>query len=118
MAIQFEEDKVFIKDENIEWEQVDPKVKRKIMAYDKSLMMVKVAFETGGVGALHSHFHTQIAHVESGVFEVEVEGIKHILKAGDAYYIPPNAVHGAVCLEAGVLIDMFSPMREDFIQAK
>jgi quercetin dioxygenase-like cupin family protein len=56
--------------------------------------------------------------VESGVFEIEVEGVKRVLKAGDAYFIPPNAVHGAVCLEAGVLIDMFSPMREDFIQPK
>lgn len=118
MAIQFDENKVFIQDEKIEWEQLDPKVKRKIMAYDKDLMMVKVAFEAGGVGALHSHYHTQIAHVESGVFEIEVEGIKRVLKAGDAYFIPSNAVHGAVCLEAGVLIDMFSPMREDFIQPK
>jgi quercetin dioxygenase-like cupin family protein len=38
--------------------------------------------------------------------------------SGDAFYIPPNVIHGAVCLEAGVLIDVFSPMREDFIENK
>jgi len=35
---------------------------------------------------------------------------------GSTYIIPPNLLHGCVCLEAGVLIDMFSPMREDFIK--
>ncbi|MBS1564980.1 MAG: cupin domain-containing protein, partial [Bacteroidetes bacterium] len=42
-------------------------------------------------------------------------GEKKILSAGDAYYIPPHVLHGAVCIEDGVLIDVFSPMREDFI---
>jgi quercetin dioxygenase-like cupin family protein len=52
--------------------------------------------------------------VESGIFEVEIDGHKKILTTGDAYYIPPHVLHGCVCLEAGVLIDVFSPMREDF----
>jgi len=39
-----------------------------------------------------------------------------VLNAGDAFYIPPNVLHGAICREAGVLIDVFSPMREDFIK--
>ena len=108
--------KVFIKDEDILWEQVDAAVKRKIMSYDDKLMVVKVEFETGGIGSLHHHHHTQITHVESGIFEVEINNEKKILKAGDAFYIPPNVVHGAVCLEEGVLIDVFSPMREDFIK--
>jgi quercetin dioxygenase-like cupin family protein len=46
---------------------------------------------------------------------VEIGGEKKVLRAGDAFYIPPNVLHGAVCLEPGVLIDIFSPMREDFI---
>lgn len=108
--------KVFIKDEDVSWEQVDAAIKRKIMSYDDKLMVVKVDFATGGIGSLHQHPHTQITHVESGVFEVEINSEKKILRAGDAFYIPPNVVHGAVCLEEGVLIDVFSPMREDFIK--
>ena len=88
------------------------------MAFDDRLMLVKVAFETGGVGALHQHPHTQISHVESGSFEVEIAGEKRILNAGDCFYVPPGAIHGAVCLQAGVLIDVFSPMREDFFGGK
>jgi quercetin dioxygenase-like cupin family protein len=107
---------VFISNDDIAWEQVAPGVKRKIMAYDDKLMLVKVAFEKGGIGVLHHHYHSQITHVESGVFEIEIDNEKKILKAGDGFYIPPNVVHGAVCLEAGILIDVFSPMREDFVK--
>lgn len=108
--------KVFIKDSDIQWEATAPGMKRKIMAYDESLMVVRVEFERGGVGVVHQHHHVQITHVQSGVFEVEVAGEKRVLQTGDAFYIPSNVLHGAVCLEAGVLIDTFSPMREDFIK--
>lgn len=106
---------IFIENDRIPWEEIDVGVKRKIMAYDDNLMVVKVQFETGGIGAVHQHSHSQISHIESGRFEIEINGYKKMLAAGDAFYVPPNVVHGAVCLEAGVLIDVFSPMREDFI---
>lgn len=108
-------DNCFIKDANIGWVQLEEKIKRKIMAYDDHLMLVKVAFLAGGIGQLHQHPHSQITHIESGVFEIEIEKEKKILRAGDAYQIPANCWHGAVCIEDGVLIDVFSPKREDFI---
>jgi quercetin dioxygenase-like cupin family protein len=110
--------KVFIENADVPWQEMAPGVRRKIMAYDESLMVVRVEFEAGGIGAMHQHYHTQITHVESGVFQVTIGDEKKILRAGDAFYIPPNIMHGAVCIEAGVLIDVFSPMREDFITAK
>jgi quercetin dioxygenase-like cupin family protein len=109
------ETKVFIQDSDIDWETTAPGVKRKIMAYDERLMVVRVQFEKGGVGSLHEHYHSQITHVESGVFDVHINGNTKRLKAGDAFYIPPHVLHGADCIEAGVLIDVFSPMREEFV---
>ncbi len=106
---------VFIKDGDIPWELMGNGVRRKIMAWDDSLMVVRVEFEKGGVGNLHHHYHSQITHVEKGVFEVEIGSKKKLLTAGDVFYIPPNVIHGAVCHEEGVLIDVFSPMREDFV---
>jgi quercetin dioxygenase-like cupin family protein len=108
--------KIFIENDGLEWETAGEGIQRKIMAYDDKLMLVKVKFDKGGIGTLHQHYHSQITHVESGVFEVEIDGEKKILKAGDAFYIPSNVMHGAVCMEAGVLIDVFSPMREDFVK--
>lgn len=108
--------KVFIQDTDLPWLDLGGGLKRKIMAFDDKLMLVKVAFEAGGIGTVHQHHHTQITHVDSGVFEIEIAGEKKILKAGDAFFIPTNVLHGAVCIEAGVLIDVFSPMREDFVK--
>jgi quercetin dioxygenase-like cupin family protein len=88
------------------------------MAYDEKVMLVRVEFETGGIGTVHQHYHVQVSSVESGVFEIEINGEKKILKAGDVFYVASNLMHGAVCLEAGVLIDVFSPMREDFLSSK
>lgn len=110
------ESNVFIENKELLWEKVDEGVQRKIIAYDKQLMVVKVEFENGAVGSLHSHPHTQISYIESGIFEVEINGSKKILTTGDAFFVPSNAVHAVVCLAAGILIDVFSPMREDFLK--
>ena len=109
---------IFIQDGHIPWEEIDKGVKRKIMAYDNNLMVVKVQFDTGAIGSMHQHSNSQISHIESGRFEIEINGYKKMLEAGDAFYVPPNTVHGAVCLETGTLIDVFSPMREDLIEDK
>lgn len=106
----------FIENEQLEWQPAGEGIRRKIMAYDPSLMLVKVDFEQGAVGVVHKHVHVQLTHIESGVFEVEIAGVKKVLKAGDGFHIPSNVEHGVVCLEKGVLIDVFSPMRQDFIQ--
>ena len=107
---------VFIEDDFVPWEEIDKRVRRKVMAYDDNLMMVKVQFDKGGIGTVHQHSNSQISHVESGRFEIEINGFKKTLKTGDAFYIPPNVMHGAVCLEPGTLVDVFSPMREEFIE--
>ncbi|GAB3639670.1 cupin domain-containing protein [Spirosoma arcticum] len=105
----------FVDDQSLPWELVADGVSRKIMTYDANLMLVKVAFETGGVGAAHHHVHTQMSYVESGSFAITIADETRTVRAGDAYYIPPNVWHGAVCEEAGVLVDVFTPMREDFV---
>ncbi|HPH17894.1 MAG TPA: cupin domain-containing protein [Haliscomenobacter sp.] len=105
----------FILDAEIPWETIEPGVRRKVLSFDERVMMVKVSFDTGGIGALHHHHHTQISYVAQGVFEISIGGTKKTLRQGDGYYIPPNEIHGARCLEAGELVDVFTPIREDFI---
>ena len=107
----------FVEDKSMEWEQVAPGMKRKIMTYDDRVMLVKVYFEKGGIGTVHNHYHTQLTYISKGVFEVEVDGKKQILKQDDVFHAAPNLFHGVVCLEEGELIDVFSPMREDFIDS-
>ncbi|MEP0390616.1 MAG: cupin domain-containing protein [Erythrobacter sp.] len=90
-------------------------ISRQILGYGPEIMIVRVWFEKGSVGDVHSHRHSQSTYIESGKFEVLIDGSKQVLEAGDSSYIAPHLDHGTICLEAGVLIDTFSPMREDFL---
>lgn len=112
----FGSSKEFILGKEIEWETVGKGVQRQIMGYDDSLMLVNVKFDKGGIGVMHHHYHAQVTYVVSGKFEVTIGDETKILQGGDSFYIPPNVLHGAVCIESGYLIDTFSPIREDFMQ--
>ncbi len=106
---------VFLFGEQVGWEDVGPGLKRQILGYDDRIMLVKVAFRAGAVGELHRHPHSQVTYVESGEFELTIGEEKRLLKGGDSFYVPPNVLHGCVCKKDGVLIDVFSPHREDFL---
>ncbi len=104
---------VFADPEKIE--EVDSGIKRQILGYGTDLMAVKVWFEEGAEGYQHEHPHMQVSYVESGEFEATIDGETTTLRAGDSFYVAPHQSHGAVCKKAGVLIDIFSPHREDFL---
>lgn len=106
----------FLYEQEIEWEPAGEGVFRQIMGYDGQVMLVKVRFEKGAIGAPHTHYHTQTTYVASGKFAFTVNGESRTVEAGDGIYIEPDAEHGCTCLEAGTLIDCFSPMRADFLQ--
>lgn len=99
----------------IAWQPAGEGVRRQVMAYDERLMLVKVEFKKGAVGAAHTHPHSQASYVASGKFELTIGGESKTLSEGDGYYVAPDVLHGCKCLEAGILIDTFSPLREDFI---
>lgn len=110
-------DAYFIGAEN-PWEDAAPGIKRQIMGYDDKIMLVKVKFEEGAEGYMHEHFHSQVTYVESGEFKMTIGDEVRTLKGGDAFYILPHVLHGCTCTSPGVLIDVFSPAREDFLKLK
>lgn len=107
--------KTLVEDNEIAWEELGGGLRRKIMSYDNDVMLMKVAFEKGGIGNLHDHPHKQISYVAKGKFEVTIGKNKKLLSEGDVYFAPSNITHGVVCLEEGLLIDVFNPMREDLV---
>lgn len=90
-------------------------VERKILSYTDELMCVENHFKEGAVGALHHHPHTQITYVVSGQFEFEIDGVKKVVNPGDSMLKKDSVEHGCVCLKEGILLDIFTPMREDFV---
>jgi quercetin dioxygenase-like cupin family protein len=106
---------VFVFDADRPWTETGPGVRRKVLGFDGELMAVRFTFERGGIGALHHHPHRQTSVIARGAFDVTIGDRTERLSAGDCYIVPPNVVHGVVCIEAGELIDSFAPARADFL---
>lgn len=109
------ESKLFILNEETPKVELGGGVTRQVLGYNEDLMMVKVSFLKGAIGTLHTHQHTQTTFCASGIFEFSIGEETKIVREGDATYIPSGVLHGVVCLEEGVLIDVFNPVREDFL---
>jgi quercetin dioxygenase-like cupin family protein len=93
----------------------EPGVTRKVLSHAPGMMACEISFEKGAQGSAHAHPHEQIGYVVRGRFLLTLDGETVEVVAGDTYYVRPNAVHGVVALEPGVLLDVFTPRREDFL---
>jgi|SRR5690625_3577756 len=98
-----------------EWEQAEPGVRRKIFTPGKNIMMMEVQLEKGAEGNIHSHPHEQITYCVQGTFQFTIENETHIIHTGQTIVIPSNKRHGVIALEAGILVDTFTPVREDLL---
>ena len=108
-------DAVWVPHAEIEPEVCGKGVKRRILAYSKDAMCVENTFETGGVGAIHCHPPTQVTHIVSGRHPFSLGDATPEVGPGAPLLQQDGAVHGCVCLEGGVMMDFFTPMREDFV---
>lgn len=107
---------MFAENKNIDSTPCGEGTARKILGTGGSLMMVEVTFEKGGVGTPHTHPHEQVSYVAKGCFDFTLEGETRRICAGDSVYIPSGALHGTVALEPSVIVDVFTPIREDFLK--
>ena len=106
---------VFVHDKDVEWEDLGDGVQRKLLTFENKVMMAKIKFKAGAIGAAHSHPHIQCSYVESGEFILTIDGRSKNLQAGDSFLVPSDKIHDAKAVTDGVLIDVFTPMREDFL---
>ena len=90
-------------------------VTREVLAYCDDALCAVHHFEEGAVGALHKHPHTQITYVAEGAFEFDIDGETKTVRKGDTMLKTDGVIHGCKCIEKGVLVDFFTPMRDDFI---
>ena len=107
----------FVQAADVRWSAVAPGVRRQILGHGPDLMMVRVEFEAGAVGAVHHHPHRQATYVAAGRFEVVVGDERRVLAAGDTFFARADVPHGVTALEAGALVDVFTPARADFLAA-
>ncbi len=109
--------KTFVKENETKWETIGDGITRQILGYDGHIMMVKIKAEKSGpVGVEHAHYHPQVTYVSSGKFEFTIGNEKKVVTAGDGMYMEPDVRHSCICIEPGIIVDCFSPMREDFLK--
>lgn len=107
---------MFIFDQELRAEVLDNGVVRKIKGHLDDLMVVELTWKKGQEGAIHTHPHRQCTYIIRGSFESNVEGKKCVLHAGDCVYTCQDQPHGLIALEDdGVILDIFTPAREDFL---
>jgi quercetin dioxygenase-like cupin family protein len=106
----------FVRPNDTDWTTTGPGARRRILTHNDQLMVVEFDFDKGAIGALHNHPHIQASYVARGSFEVTVDGRTEVLSQGQSFIVASNLVHGVKALEAGTLIDTFTPPREDFLK--
>jgi unsaturated pyranuronate lyase len=114
--------KAFVEFQKRDWtsipvEHIAEGIERQMIWGDR-VMVCRLRFAPHTVTAIHSHPHEQITLVERGRVDFFVEGQRRTASAGDVLVFPSNIQHGATMLdEEVVLVDIFSPLREDFLKA-
>ena len=105
-----------VKYEAVVGQDIGGGITRRILAHNGNMMIVEAVFKKGAVGTAHRHPHEQVSYILSGSFQYTMEEEVYELKRGDTYYVPPGVLHGATALEDAVILDIFTPQREDFLE--
>lgn len=85
------------------------------LATGEKTMVTKMNYVVGNYATTHTHLHEQCGYVISGKYRMVVDGQEYELTAGDSYAIPGNVPHSFAVLEAGEVVDVFTPIREDYL---
>jgi quercetin dioxygenase-like cupin family protein len=90
-------------------------LKRRVLAYNEKLFLAEHEMRKGWVGKVHSHAHDQIVYVVRGHLKVSCQGRTFELRTGDTFVVRGGVEHGASALEESLVIDVFTPWREDYL---
>jgi quercetin dioxygenase-like cupin family protein len=103
-----------IKRDSVKPVEMLPGVVRRTMSDGRRMMLIEVTLEQGAVVPMHTHPHEQTGYLVSGGLRLQIEGETRDLSPGDCWMIPGDVRHEATALERSVIIDVFSPPREEY----
>ncbi len=92
----------------------EPGMIRQILAHTDQLMLVRHFFEKGWVGARHSHPHHQLVYIVRGSLHIDIAGKTFNVSEGDSFIVDGDVEHQASALEESEVLDIFTPIREDY----
>jgi quercetin dioxygenase-like cupin family protein len=101
--------------DQIEKEQLSPYLARQVI-HGENMTVARIHLAKGAVVPLHSHPNEQITLLVSGRLRFIMAGEERVVEAGETVQIPPQLPHQVEALEDSVAVDLFSPVREDWIR--
>ncbi|WP_213804560.1 cupin domain-containing protein [Granulicella sp. dw_53] len=109
-------DTSFVQAEEIRSFTPEPGMVRQVLAHNSKLMLIRHLFEKGWIGAKHSHPHEQLVYVVHGKIHVEIAGRSFDVGAGESFVVEGDVPHQAWALEESEVLDVFTPVREDYME--
>jgi quercetin dioxygenase-like cupin family protein len=97
------------------WITMRPGIRRRTLVAGEQMMQMVVTLDAGSHLPEHQHPHEQITYVISGRLRLQLAGVAHELTVGQSLLIPGGTPHAADVLEDTLVIDTFSPPREDLL---
>lgn len=92
-----------------------PGITRKTLAYGDRMLAIQTILPKGTTASLHSHHHEQFSFCIKGRIEVSMEGETAICEAGGSWVVPGDVEHAAQALDDSLILEVFSPVRDEFI---
>ena len=109
-------DLVVVKHEEGNTSEPEAGLKRRVLAYNEKLFIAEHEMVKGWTGTAHSHPHDQIVYLVHGHLRVTCEGKTFDIRTGDTFVVRGGVEHGASALEESLVIDVFTPCREDYLK--
>ncbi len=103
--------------ETVKKEVMNPRLWRKVISGEKA-MVAQVFIAKDGVVPTHHHESEQISYIVEGALKFELEGTEVVVRSGEVLLIPSNVPHRAVALQDTMDLDIFSPIRIDWLTGK
>ena len=109
-------DLVVVKHQEVKTSEPEAGLSRRVLAYKEKLFLAEHEMVKGWVGTVHSHPHDQIVYVVHGHLKVVCQGKTFEVLTGDTFVVRGRVEHGASALEESLVIDVFTPCREDYLK--
>jgi quercetin dioxygenase-like cupin family protein len=117
MSVEATKDMSFVKSEDVRSFTPESGMVRQVLAHNPKLMLIRHFFEKGWVGAKHAHPHEQLVYVVQGKIRVEIAGRPAFdVGAGESFVVEGELEHQAWALEGSEVLDVFTPVREDYME--
>jgi quercetin dioxygenase-like cupin family protein len=99
---------------NIPAEQINPSISRQFITGDR-VTVARFELKRGGIVPMHAHENEQVSFVLDGALKFKIDGREIIVRGGEVLQIPGTLPHEVEVLEDTLVVDVFSPVRQDWI---